>query len=135
MGSPYRCQSAGLLRRGMLHWCLGGQCEEGPPPTCTTGCSAMYLPFWSDCGDVITGLGAASPDFAETATGMQSFYDTCRTAHPGKTHGGGHCAHAIDGATDSQQDSKTARQALYNVYSLESMVHSLGVNSNRSSYC
>jgi hypothetical protein len=69
---------------------LEGQCEEGPPPTCTTGCSAMYLPFWSDCGDVITGLGAASPDFAETATGMQSFYDMCRTAHPGKTHGGGH---------------------------------------------
>jgi hypothetical protein len=63
-------------------------CPDGPPATCTTGCSAMYLPFWSDCGSVVTGLGQGNEDFAAVSDQMSAFYDTCRTAHPGKGDAG-----------------------------------------------
>jgi len=68
-------------------------CTDGPPATCTTGCSAMYLPFWRDCGSVVNGLGQGSDDFAQIATAMENFNTICTTAHPGKTRpgkGGGH---------------------------------------------
>lgn len=30
-------------------------CSFGPPETCTTGCAAIYLPFWQDCSSVLEG--------------------------------------------------------------------------------
>ena len=63
-------------------------CPDGPPPTCTTGCSAMYLPFWRDCGAVVNGLGQGSDDFAQVAAAMENFNTVCTTAHPGKTRPG-----------------------------------------------
>ena len=60
-------------------------CTDGPPATCTTGCSAMYLPFWRDCGSVVTGLGQGSDDFAQVAMAMENFNTICTTAHPTKT--------------------------------------------------
>ena len=68
-------------------------CTDGPPDTCSTGCSAMYLPFWRDCGPVVTGLGQGSDDFAQVANDMETFNTVCSTTHPGKTRpgrGGGH---------------------------------------------
>lgn len=72
--------------------CSDIPCPNGPPPTCSTGCSAMFLPFWHDCGATITAIGERSAEFSATATAMTSFNGVCTAAHPrkGAPTGGGH---------------------------------------------
>ena len=59
-------------------------CPDGPPPTCTTGCAAMFEPFWTDCGPTMTDLGASDPNFSVVVAQMDAFNTICTAAHAGK---------------------------------------------------
>ena len=54
-------------------------CPDTPPSTCTTGCAAMYLPFWRSCGGVLE----AQPALAEPTARLREFAAVCEAAHPG----------------------------------------------------
>ena len=53
-------------------------CPQGPPSTCTTGCAAMYLPFWQDCSSVLQGY----VQIEDAVDGMRVFNELCERAHP-----------------------------------------------------
>lgn len=43
--------------------CQQTACPDGPPHTCSRGCAGMFLPFWADCGDTLTNIGASQVRF------------------------------------------------------------------------
>lgn len=53
-------------------------CPRGPPATCTTGCAAMFMPFWQDCRSVLEGY----VEIAASVDHLRIFNDVCEQAHP-----------------------------------------------------
>ena len=52
-------------------------CTTGPPRTCVTGCAAMYMPFWSSCGQVLANIADA-----RVLESLRNFNSVCEASHP-----------------------------------------------------
>ena len=46
-------------------------CDQALPSTCSYGCAAVYVPFFSDCEDIITSV------FKEQLSEYHNLYDSC----------------------------------------------------------
>lgn len=52
-------------------------CTTGPPQACVTGCAAMYMPFWSTCGQVLADIADA-----RVLASLSNFNSVCEASHP-----------------------------------------------------
>ena len=45
-------------------------CTSGSPASCNAGCAAIFLPFWTDCGDLLDTMQGHYALFAATAASL-----------------------------------------------------------------